>query len=139
MISRPSVVVEEYHPAPKTGGAIEPMQFESAAWLEPAIALVSVGALVLLPLRAATRRWRSGRRGRGCRRWGRGAGGLALRGADAGVDGGGVHARAGPLGGAPTPTSDGSPGWQTLGQGWTQRQALVQGVRLLQSYISGGT
>jgi hypothetical protein len=48
-------VVEEYHKAQKTGCSIEEMQFTTAAALQPAIAVLSVVALLLLNLREASR------------------------------------------------------------------------------------
>ncbi len=136
------VVVEEYHKAQKTGCDIERMQFEHAARLEPAIGLISVIALTLLQLRDAARdpklaqqpartwvpplwvsvlaAWRYQEPER------------ALTVAEFLL----ALAR---LGGHQNRPSDGPPGWQTLWRGWTQLQAMVQGVRLLQSQISGGT
>jgi hypothetical protein len=49
-------IVEEYHKAQKTGCQVEDMQFASTARLEPAIALLSVVAVMLLNLRGASRR-----------------------------------------------------------------------------------
>ena len=49
-------VVEEYHKAMKTGCAIEKLQMRDESRLEPAIAVVSVVALLLLQLREAARR-----------------------------------------------------------------------------------
>ena len=49
-------IVEEYHKAQKTGCQIEDMQFTTIARLEPAIALLSVVAIILLNLRDASRR-----------------------------------------------------------------------------------
>lgn len=49
-------IVEEYHKAQKTGCQIEDMQFTTTARLEPAIALLSVVATLLLNLRDASRR-----------------------------------------------------------------------------------
>jgi hypothetical protein len=49
-------IVEEYHKAMKTGAEVESLQFTSEAALQPAIALLSVGALFLLNLRNASRR-----------------------------------------------------------------------------------
>ena len=136
------VVVEEYHKCQKTGWDIERMQFEYAARLQPAIGLVSVVALALLPLRdwarrpeqrsqAATRwvprlwvrllaQWRYG-----CRRTQRTVEEF-------------VRAL-GRLGGHQNRPSEGLPGWQTLWRGWMQLQAMAQGVLLLKSEICGGT
>jgi hypothetical protein len=49
-------VVEEYHKALKTGCAIEKLQMRDESRLDPAIAVVSVVALLLLQLREAARR-----------------------------------------------------------------------------------
>jgi len=48
-------IVEEYHKAMKTGVEVESLQFTSEGALQPAIALLSVGALFLLNLRNASR------------------------------------------------------------------------------------
>ena len=48
-------IMEEYHKAKKTGCTIEDLQFTSEERLEPVIALLSVAALWLLPLRSASR------------------------------------------------------------------------------------
>jgi hypothetical protein len=48
-------VVEEYHKAQKTGCGIEKMQFTSRGAMEPAIAMLSVVAVILLQLRCASR------------------------------------------------------------------------------------
>jgi hypothetical protein len=48
-------VIEEFHKAQKTGCAIEDLQFTSSQALEPMIALLSVVAVTLLNLRAASR------------------------------------------------------------------------------------
>ncbi|MGH7222948.1 MAG: IS4 family transposase [Gemmataceae bacterium] len=136
------VVIEEFHKAQKTGCDIERMQFEQAARLEPAIGLVSVVALTLLQLRDAGRdaetagqpatlwvptlwvqllaswRYQDAQRALTLREflW--------------------TLAR---LGGHQNRPSDGAPGWQTLWRGWTQLQAMIQGVRLAQSHNCGGT
>jgi hypothetical protein len=49
-------VVEEYHKALKTGCAIEKLQMRDESRLDPAIAVVSIVALLLLQLREASRR-----------------------------------------------------------------------------------
>lgn len=48
-------IVEEFHKAQKTGSAIEDVQFTTEAALQPMIAVLSVVALQLLNLRAASR------------------------------------------------------------------------------------
>jgi hypothetical protein len=48
-------IIEEYHKAQKTGVAIESLQFGSLDRLEPAIALLSITALLLLQLRDESR------------------------------------------------------------------------------------
>lgn len=136
------VVVEEYHKAQKTGCAIERMHFEYAARLEPAIAVVSVVAVLLLQLRDAgrdpalaeqpARAWVPVLWVEVLAAWRYGEATRALTVAEF------LQALA-RLGGHQNRPSDGPPGWQTLWHGWAQLQAMVQGVRLLQSHISGGT
>ena len=48
-------IVEELHKAMKTGSGVEEMQFTTEAALQPMIAVLSVAALQLLKLRAASR------------------------------------------------------------------------------------
>lgn len=48
-------MIEEYHKAQKSGGDIERMQFQYLDRLEPAIALLSVVAIMLLTLRDQSR------------------------------------------------------------------------------------
>ncbi len=136
------VVVEEFHKAQKTGCDIERMQFEQAARLEPAIALVSVVALTLLQLRDAGRNPQTAQQS--AQQW---VPGLwvellaAWRYKDAQRELTlqeflWALAR---LGGHQNRPSDGAPGWQTLWRGWTQLQAMIQGVRLAQSHNCAGT
>jgi hypothetical protein len=136
------VVVEEYHKAQKTGCDIERMQFTYAARLEPAIALMSVVALTLLQLRDAgrdpqlaqrpAREWLPALWVEVVAAWRYGQPQRALTVQEF------LWALA-RLGGHQNRPSDGPPGWQTLWRGWTQLQAMAQGVRLLQSENCGGT
>jgi hypothetical protein len=124
-------IIEEFHKAQKTGCAIETMQFCTRARLEPAIALVSIVALMLLNLRDQSRAadakerpatqcvpvqwvqvlsyWRHRQ--------------LRLDWT--------VHdffyalAR---LGGHQNRKSDHTPGWLVLWRGWTQLQAMLEGA-----------
>jgi len=136
------VVVEEYHKCQKTGCDIEQMQFEYADRLRPAIALVSVVALALLQLRDWARQ--EERQGQPATAWvpplwvrvlsqwryGPGRPELTVR---------EFVLALGRLGGHQNRPSDGLPGWQTLWRGWMQLQAMLQGVRLLNSETCGGT
>jgi hypothetical protein len=135
-------VVEEYHKCQKTGCDIERMQFEHAARLQPAIALVSVVALTLLQLRDWARQ--EEHQGQPARLWvpplwvgllarwryGRERTDLTVL---------EFVLALGRLGGHQNRPSDGLPGWQTLWRGWMQLQAMLQGVLLLKSDICGGT
>lgn len=136
------VVVEEYHKCQKTGCSIEQMQFEHAERLQPAIALVSVVALTLLQLRDWARR--DERQDQPATRWlpplwvrllgqwryGPKRPELTVR---------EFVLALGRLGGHQNRPSDGLPGWQTLWRGWIKLQTMLQGVRLLNSEICGGT
>jgi hypothetical protein len=136
------VVVEEYHKCQKTGCDIERMQFEHAERLQPAIALVSVVALTLLQLRDWARQdehqhkpaaaWVPAWWVRLLAQWryGQGRTDLTVR---------EFVLALGRLGGHQNRPSDGLPGWQTLWRGWMQLQTMLQGVRLLNSDICGGT
>jgi hypothetical protein len=136
------VVVEEYHKCQKTGCDIERMQFEFADRLQPAIALVSVVALALLQLRDWARQdehkdkpataWVPPLWVRLLARWRYGQDRLDLTVVE-------FVLALGRLGGHQNRPSDGLPGWQTLWRGWMQLQAMLQGVLLMNSEISGGT
>jgi len=130
-------VVEEYHKGLKTGLGIERLQFEHAEHaerLEPAIALLSVVAALLLELRHAARRrgaeltpartivpliflrvLSAKLRGQVCDD-------LSVREFLFGVAS---------LGGHLGRKGDGPPGWLTLWRGWNDLQLMVQGALAL--------
>ncbi|MCU0983201.1 MAG: IS4 family transposase [Pirellulaceae bacterium] len=125
-------VVEEYHKALKTGCAIEKLQMRDESRLDPAIAVVSVVALLLLQLREAARRPDA-----------------HTRRADELVDAEAIvvlsvwqHGEPRPdwsvheyylalarLGGY-RPRKDCPPGWQILWRGLTKLNLLLEGVRV---------
>lgn len=127
-------LVEEYHKAMKTGLGIERLQFEHADRLEPAIALLSVVAALLLQLRQAARQkdadltaartvvpllWV---RVLSAHLHGRARDDLSVREFLFGV------AR---LGGHLGRKGDGPPGWLTLWRGWNDLQLMIQGALAL--------
>jgi hypothetical protein len=122
-------VAEEYHKAPETGCAIAQMQFTHADRLQPAIGLVSVVAL--LQLRDVGRQ--PAAVNRPARQWAA-PGWVAVVAAwrygdpDRELTVAEFIAALGRLGSHQTRPSDGPPGRQTLWRGWTQLQAMVQGV-----------
>lgn len=124
-------VIEEYHKAIKTGMGIEQLQFEHADRLEPAIALLSVVATLLLELRHAARQ-RDAEvtaattivpilfvRVLSAKLHGQVRTDLSVREFLYGV------AR---LGGHLGRKNDGPPGWLTLWRGWNDLQLMVQGA-----------
>ncbi len=127
-------IIEDYHKGLKTGMGIEHLQFEHADRLEPAIALLSVIAALLLQLRHAARQkdadvtaartivpllWV---RVLSVKLHGRPRDDLSVREFLFGV------AR---LGGHLGRKGDGPPGWLTLWRGWNDLQRMVQGVLAL--------
>jgi hypothetical protein len=124
-------LVEEFHKAQKTGGAIEAPQFTRAERLQPRIALLSVVATTLLQLRSdsrdparqgqpATQRvapeyvevlsgWRYRQRRQ--------------------VTLGEFFQALARLGGHQNRRGDGPPGWLVLWRGWTTLQTMVDGAR----------
>lgn len=128
-------VIEDYHKGLKTGMGIERLQFAHADRLEPAIALLSVVAALLLSLRDAARRPAADVtaaattlvpalfvRVLSARLDGRPRDDLSVREFVVGV------AR---LGGFLARKGDGLPGWQTLWRGWINLHLLIQGASLL--------
>jgi Transposase DNA-binding len=125
-------IVEEYHKGMKTGCAIEAMQFETIARLEPAIAVLSAVTTTLLQLRDAAR-----------------APDADVRSATEVVDPEYVtvlsayygkrlgtrpsvlafYLHVARLGGHQNRKSDGMPGWITLWRGWMKLQSMVDGHR----------
>lgn len=128
-------IVEEFHKGMKTGCGVEMMQFTTEGALQPMIALLSVVAVFLLGLRDAGRdpvtaaepatqyvpvrysevlcAWRHGEVREG---WTVGEFYYAL----------------GRLGGHQNRKSDRPPGWLVLCRGWTQLQAMVEGVEAME-------
>ena len=127
-------VIEDYHKGMKTGLGIERLQFEHAERLEPAIALLSVIAALLLGLRHAARQEDAERtaaaavvpllwvRVLSVKLHGRPRDDLSVGEFLRGV------AR---LGGHLGRKHDGPPGWLTLWRGWHDLQLMIQGAQLL--------
>jgi hypothetical protein len=131
-------IIEEYHKGMKTGCAIESMQFETIARLEPAIAVISAVTTTLLRLRDAARAADADTR-------------PATEVIDAeyvGVLSDYYGKRLGPtpsvrkfymhvarLGGHQNRKCDGMPGWITLWRGWMKLQSMVDGHRAALSSI----
>ena len=124
-------MVEEYHKCQKTGCQIEALQFETAAALQPMIALLSVVAVMLLQLREAFRRPDADRRPATelvdpvyeevLREWrspGR-AETLTVK---------EYFLALARLGGHMNRKRDGAPGWLVLWRGWMKLQSMVDGV-----------
>ncbi len=124
-------IVEEYHKAVKTGCSIEEMQFTKQERLQPAIALVSVLATLLLNLRDASRR--SDARERPARElvpalyvtvlsaWR-----FQTPRSDLTVHE--FYYALARLGGHQNRRQDHPPGWLVLWRGWTQLHAMVEGA-----------
>jgi hypothetical protein len=123
-------VVEEYHKAMKTGCRIESMQFDTAARLEPAIAVLSAVATTLLELRDAARSPEADTRPASTiidrlyievlrQHYGSrlGAEPSVLR----------FYLHVARLGGHQNRKVDGLPGWLTLWRGWTKLNLMVDG------------
>jgi hypothetical protein len=127
-------VIEDYHKGQKTGLGIEQMQFEHADRLEPAIAMLSVIAALLLQLRHAARQPDADKTPARTivpiilvqvlsgKLFGQIRHDLTIREFLFGV------AR---LGGHLGRKHDGPPGWQTLWRGWNDLQLMVQGAMTL--------
>lgn len=127
-------IVEEYHKAMKTGCSIEKMEFTSQDRLKPAIAMVSVLAILLLTLRDNSRRSETSQRSARdlipseyvtmLSAWRFQSPHRDLT----------VHefyyalAR---LGGHQNRRHDHPPGWLVLWRGWTQLHAMVEGARAM--------
>jgi hypothetical protein len=127
-------VIEDYHKGLKTGLGVERLQFEHADRSEPAIAVLSVVAALLLQLRHAARQEDAGAtpaaavvpplwvRVLSVKVHGRPRDDLSVREFLLGV------AR---LGGHLGRAGDGPPGWLTLWRGWHDLHLLIQGALLL--------
>jgi hypothetical protein len=124
-------MVEEYHKCQKTGCAIEALQFESAAALQPMIALLSVVAVMLLQLREAFRRADAATRSATelvdaiyeevLREW-------RSPGREGTMTVQEYFLALARLGGHMNRKRDGAPGWLVLWRGWMKLQAMVDGV-----------
>lgn len=124
-------IIEDYHKALKTGMGIERLQFEHAERLEPAIALLSVIAALLLQLRQAARQRDADVTAAGMivpllwvrvlsvKLHGRPRDDLSVQEFLRGI------AR---LGGHLGRKGDGPPGWLTLWRGWYDLQLMIQGA-----------
>jgi hypothetical protein len=127
-------VIEDYHKALKTGLGVELLRLEHADRLQPAVALLSVVAALLLELREAARQRDADValattivptflvRVLSARLQGQARDDLSVRQFVIGV------AR---LGGFLARKHDGNPGWQTLWRGWQTLQLLAEGAHLL--------
>jgi Transposase DNA-binding len=135
-------IIEEFHKGQKTGCGIERMQFTTKAAMEPAIAVLSVVAVILLQLRDASR-------GEAAR----------ARPATEVVPAPYVRVLSGwryqesrmdltvfeffyalaRLGGHQNRKCDGLPGWIVLWRGWTKLQAMVQGAEIVGERKPGKT
>ncbi len=124
-------IIEEYHKAMKTGCGIERMEFTNPDRLQPAIALVSVLAILLLTLRDRSRR--SDAHERSARDFIPSEYVTVLsawRFQDPARDLT-VHAfyfALARLGGHQNRKHDHPPGWLVLWRGWTQLHAMVEGA-----------
>lgn len=128
-------IIEEYHKGLKTGLGIEQLQFAHADRLEPAIALLSVIAALLLELRHAARQRDADVtpartivpvifvRVLSAKLRGQARDDLSVRQFLFGVAS---------LGGHLGRKGDGPPGWLTLCRGWNDLQLMVQGALALQ-------
>lgn len=124
-------VVEEYHKAQKTGCSIEQLQFETAAALQPMIALLSVVAVLLLNLRQACRQPDAATRPATAvvdpqyeeilRAW-------RYKKPRAEMTVKEFYLALGRLGGHMNRKSDGDPGWLVLWRGWMKLQCMLDGA-----------
>lgn len=130
-------LVEDFHKALKTGLRAERLQFETAARLLPAVAVMSVVAVRLVGLREQLRRHPQNTADQS------GLDALSLTVLRAAthrpVDTVGEVALAvARLGGHLNRRQDGPPGWQTLWQGMQKLDLLVQGVLLSSKLLEFG-
>lgn len=127
-------VIEEYHKAMKTGCGIETMEFTNPDRLQPAIALVSVLAILLLTLRDRSRR--SDAKERSARDWIPAVYVAVLSGwrfqePDRALSVYEFYFALARLGGHQNRKHDHPPGWLILWRGWTQLHAMVEGALAL--------
>lgn len=124
-------IIEEFHKAMKTGCGIEGMQFTKQERLEPAIALVSVLATLLLALRDASRRSDARQQPAHERipavyitvlsAWRFGSPRCEITVYE-------FYYALARLGGHQNRRHDHPPGWLVLWRGWTQLHAMVEGA-----------
>lgn len=124
-------IIEEYHKAMKTGCNIEQMEFTKVDRLQPAIALVSVVAILLLTLRDSSRRPdRNRQRARDVipseyvavlAAW-------RYRDPDRDLTVHEFYYALARLGGHQNRRSDHPPGWLVLWRGWTELHIMVEGA-----------
>jgi hypothetical protein len=124
-------IIEEYHKAQKTGCDIETMQFSYRARLEPAIALMSIVAVMLLNLRDQSRAPDAKARPATDRvptlwvrllsKWRHGAVRLSWSVHD-------FYSALARLGGHQNRKQDHPPGWLVLWRGWMHLQAMLEGA-----------
>ncbi len=127
-------IVEEYHKAMKTGCGIENMEFTNPERLQPAIALVSVLAILLLTLRDSSRR--SDAYERPARdlipaeyvtvlsAW-------RFQDPDRDLTVHDFYFALARLGGHQNRKHDHPPGWLVLWRGWTQLHAMTEGASVM--------
>ena len=137
-------VVEDYHKGQKTGCRIEGPQFETEERLEPAIAFLSVIAVLLVQLRGLSRSPAAKDQPAGTvipilyvrvlSQW-RWPNQPARE--DLTIEA--FFLALGRLGGHQNRKSDGPPGWIVLWRGWAQLQACTEAVRRMQPLRCGET
>lgn len=124
-------IIEEYHKAMKTGCSIEQMEFRSQERLKPAIALVSVLAILLLTLRDTSRRSDADQRSARdmipaeyvavLSAW-------RFQTPDRDLTVRDFYFALARLGGHQNRRHDHPPGWLVLWRGWTQLHAMLEGA-----------
>ncbi len=133
-------IVEEYHKAMKTGCSIEEMEFTRQERLQPAIALVSVLAILLLTLRDTSRRPDADQRPAGdlmpavyvtmLSVW-------RFQTPDHDLTVRDFYLALARLGGHQNRRHDHPPGWLVLWRGWTQLHAMVEGALAMEGARCG--
>lgn len=127
-------VIEEFHKGMKSGCGVESMQFEHADRLEPAIALLSVVAAVLLQLRQVARRPQAHTTPATSvvpRLFVRVLAGWRYKRARDDLSVYEFAMALAALGGHLNRKSDGFPGWLTLWRGWQDLQLMVRGAEAM--------
>jgi hypothetical protein len=132
-------VVEELHKGQKSGIDIEGLRFEYAGRLEPAIALLSVVAAMLLDLRQQAREPQAERtpaKDRVPLLWVRVLSGWRYKQVREEMSLLEFYMALGKLGGHLNRKSDGFPGWRKLWIGWGELQLMVEGALAIQRQSS---